>query len=459
MQWPCRTPRHPSAKPYQYPGDLPTLVDVTSGNLSRKTFLPDEAAVRHARPSDRPTSPCLSMIESSGSIVDGVVDRVTSECLYGWAFVRGSETPLVMELLVNREIVATATSEKLRPAVKAAGRYPTGRCGFELRIPPSANLRPRDHLHVRARDASGELRRSQYTVVAAGDGSLGFEPVPDRLKAAGQEEPDDVEIPVFPKAPPRRPWAIVKTTLFALFLREVGLRYGASRFGYLWAIAQPLLMLLILTQARALLAGGDTDLYGVSGAYFFLIGVVPYFMFQHAYHQAMGAIASGRGVLNYREVRPLDLVLVRCGIEFIIMFLVMILTVLGFWWFDVLAEFDDPLSMFACAVLLFFLALGLGLIAEVAIMRNDDSRKIFGLIERPLFFISGVFFAVEAVPEPMRGWLMWNPLLHAIDLGRGAMLSGYESPCSWVYLCLWSFGLLFVGLAMYQRHLHRLVTA
>lgn len=377
----------------------------------------------------------------------------------GWALVRGHLEPLKVELLVNGRVAAQDTADKLRRGLLHGAQHPTGLCGFDLDIPSGLVLTAGDLLHVRVLGIDDRLKRDHISVVASPDGILMLEPVPDRLKAAGEEEPDDVEIPVFPRAPPRRPWAIVKTTLFALFLREVGLRYGASRFGYLWAIAQPLLMLLILTQARALLAGGDTGLYGVSGAYFFLIGVVPYFMFQHAYHQAMGAIASGRGVLNYREVRPLDLVLVRCGIEFIIMCLVMILTVLGFWWFDVLAEFDDPLSMFACVVLLFFLALGLGLIAEVAIMRNDDSRKIFGLIERPLFFISGVFFAVEAVPEPMRGWLMWNPLLHAIDLGRGAMLSGYESPCSWVYLCLWSFGLLFVGLAMYQRHLHRLVTA
>lgn len=268
-----------------------------------------------------------------------------------------------------------------------------------------------------------------------------------------------VEIPAFPRAPRRTRWAIFRNTLLALFLREVGQRYGASRFGYPWAIAQPILMVLILSLAHSLFASGKHGLYGVSGAYFFALGVVPFFVFQNAYQRAMGAIRSARGVFSYREVRPFDVVLVRCGIEYVILVVVMLMLMFGFWWFDIAADFENPLALLGAATLLFLMALGLGLIADVAITRSEDTRRFFGLLERPLFFTSGIFFVVEILPEPLRGWLLWNPLLHAIDLGRGAMLSQYESPCSWLYASLWAFGLMFVGLAQYQRYLYRLLAA
>lgn len=389
--------------------------------------------------------------------IDGVVDRLTPSGVVGWAFARDDSAPLRVELRVNGDPVAQALCDAPRPVLLEAGRHPTGRCGFELRFPSTLALRPGDRIHVRVLDRVGELRKSQHTVVLASDGSLVFEVLPDRLKDA-EGEWDEVEIPRFPRLLPRRSWVIFRNTLRALFLREVGQRFGASRFGYPWAVAQPLLILLILVQVRTLLVPGDSELYGVSGAFFFLIGVVPYFLFQNAYNQAMGAIRSGRGVYNYRAVRPFDLVLVRCGIEGALMLLVMLVLMLGFWWFGIESDAQDPLGMLGACLLLFGMALGFGLIADISITRAEDSSRIFSLIERPLFFVSGVFFVVEDVPQPLRDWLLWNPILHAIDLARGAMLSQYDSPCSWTYAALWTLGLLLVALGQYRRYLYRLLT-
>lgn len=255
----------------------------------------------------------------------------------------------------------------------------------------------------------------------------------------------------------RSKWTIFTGALRALFLREVRNRYGAFRFGYVWAVLQPLLFVFLINEVRSLF-GGRQDVYGVSGLYFFLIGILPFFMYQGGFHQAMGAMSSFRGIFNYRQVRPIDIIFVRCSIEFVLLSIVMLIFMTGLHWLHSPVDIENPLAFMAALGLLFVFTQGAGLIADVYVTKSPDTRRIFTLLDRPLFFISGVFFTAEVLPESMRAYLMWNPLLHAIDLGRGALLSEYESPCSWTYLSVWAFGLLMLGMGSYRRNLHLLTS-
>lgn len=251
-------------------------------------------------------------------------------------------------------------------------------------------------------------------------------------------------------------WRIFIDALVALFIREVRSRYGTFRGGYVWAVVQPLAFVVIINESRALLGASRDAIYGVSGQYFFLIGVLPFFMYQQSFNQALGAMTSFRGVFNYREVRPIDIILVRGAIEFVLLGFVLMLTILGLHFFHQPVDFQDPLRFLAAIGLLFVLTQGLGLIGDVYATRSDNVRRIIMLMDRPLFFISGVFFTAEVVPEGLREYLMWNPLLHAIDLGRDSMLTEYDSPCSWLYLTLFAFSALMFGLGAYRSNLHRL---
>ncbi len=259
-----------------------------------------------------------------------------------------------------------------------------------------------------------------------------------------------------PPGPPRGHLQVFADALVALVIREVRNRYGTFRGGYVWAVVQPLALVMIMNESRALLGSGGKEIYGVSGQYFFLIGILPYFMYQQSFHQAMGAMRSFRGVFNYREVRPIDIILVRSAIEFVLLVFVLMLTTLGLHLFDLKIDFEDPLAFIGVIGLLFVFTQGMGLIADVYSTRSDNLRRVFTLLDRPLFFLSGVFYTVDVVPDRLRPYILWNPLAHALDLGRDAMLSEYTSPCSWLYLSMWSFGLLLFGLGAYRSNLHRL---
>jgi len=119
-------------------------------------------------------------------------------------------------------------------------------------------------------------------------------------------------------------YSLIKNTtlvpaLKAFWLREFRVRFGSFRLGYAWAIIEPLYQVMIFTVLHAVIRGPGHDLYGASPAVFMLYGVITWLAFQHAVGQARGSIKGNRGLFGYRQIKPIDITIVRVGIEFLIM--------------------------------------------------------------------------------------------------------------------------------------------
>jgi capsular polysaccharide transport system permease protein len=76
------------------------------------------------------------------------------------------------------------------------------------------------------------------------------------------------------------------------------------------------------------------------------------------------------------------------------------------------------------------------------------SSQVLG---RPLYFSSGLFFSADSIPAPVLHYLLYNPILHMIELVRGEFFYGFETNHgSWMYASAWSFGALALGLVAHQ---------
>ncbi len=92
---------------------------------------------------------------------------------------------------------------------------------------------------------------------------------------------------------------------------------------------------------------------------------------------------------------------------------------------------------------------------------TPTAARLVPILTRPLYFVSGVFFSIEVVPEPYRSWLLLNPLLHANELMRAGFFATCEARYADPgYLIARIGGCLCLGLLM-QRALRRwlMVTA
>lgn len=247
----------------------------------------------------------------------------------------------------------------------------------------------------------------------------------------------------------RSAWKIQQSVIYAFFARELKTRFGQYRLGYAWALLEPIAHLLILLAIFG--AAGRKILPNVDFTLFVLTGLQIFFYFNSICDRAADSINANRALLAYRHVQPIDDIWARVLLETVI-FIAVFLTLLGI--FALLGKDVLPARPLEVCLAYFFLmifAIGIGICFGVAYALFPDSKKILSMVHRPLYFISGIFFPVAAIPYPHREWLLWNPILHAIELGREGYFPAYpHGGASWTFLIGSSTVSLLFALALYR---------
>lgn len=379
----------------------------------------------------------------------GAITDASARVVRGWAMRDDSVLPVDLVLRMDGKDIAKARADKATPAGLPPGSGARVDCGFEFRLPQAAALKGGEQLEIVAVPATlGSLPGTPLT----------YQPPPD----PSQPSADEIEemrsvLGRFPKVSRRSSGGIVRDSLYAFALREIRDRFGRSRWGYLWAIAQPIIFMLGFYAIRMALGRGRDTIYDVNGMYFFWLGLVPFFMFMNGLHRGMGSTRAYRALFQFRQVQPIDVIFVRVLFEFVTMIVVFTILISGFAWFGAKISVDDVLGFVAVLALLFAFTFGITLCAEICVILMPDSRQIINIIERPLLFLSGTFYTIDHVPPNARQYLLWNPLLHGVDLARGTMLAKYDPIGSWVYLLGCTLAVLALGLLLYRQYKMRMI--
>ena len=257
----------------------------------------------------------------------------------------------------------------------------------------------------------------------------------------------------------RSPWQIQKAVWFSLFIRELSARFGRYHLGYFWAVAEPLALLAVLSAIK--LAFGKNDIAGLPYPVFFASGILTYHIFQKSCASSLGAIESNFGLFNYQPVKPVDAIATRVFIELLINPTAALILFAVLWEFGFDFTWNSTLDTLVIVFLLAIMTLGFSLILGILSPFFHEVKKIVPIVFfRPLFFVSGIFFTADSIPEPYRSYLLLNPLLNAIELIRRSMFVGYQSHSGDVtYLGIWAFSSLFVGLCAYRLNRFALVTS
>ncbi len=232
----------------------------------------------------------------------------------------------------------------------------------------------------------------------------------------------------------------------ALILREARTRYGRAQLGYAWALAEP--VVLVLTFVAVFKALGRPALYGNSLYLFFATGVLPYLAFRRVSSFVTHALEANRALLSFPVVRPLDTMIARALLEAATVVLVALL-ILGL----PVAMFEAepparPVHMAGAFAVLMLLGFGSGVLNAAVIARFESWKAVEPMLSRPLFFISGIFFLPDNLPERVRAALGWNPVLHGVEWMRYGYYFNYRAAgLDAGYLIAWAVVLTLIGLA------------
>ena len=244
----------------------------------------------------------------------------------------------------------------------------------------------------------------------------------------------------------------------ALVLREVRTRFGSTKLGYVWAIAEPMVHVAVLSWLYVTLM--RQPLAGLSIALFFLSGIVPYFLYDRTALRLSGSITANRALLHLALVKHVDVIIGRAILELATLIVVFLLLMAGMSVFDQLQNTQiQPLILAKAIVLVWMIGIGVGATNAVLNSIFKSWSLVFRMATRPLYLLSGMFFMAERVASPLREIVWFNPLIHGVELFRSGIFPGYGSTfIDMNYLIGWAVFSVLFGLA-FERVMRRRVSA
>ena len=244
----------------------------------------------------------------------------------------------------------------------------------------------------------------------------------------------------------------------ALFLREVLSRLFGGRASWFWLLAEPVFHVSYVTVLFSVVRVRHVG--GIHTALWVACGMLTFFMFNRVATQASNALSANQALFTYRQVKPVDTVLVRAFVEAFLMVFVIAIMLLLLYLFGVQPLPQDPLAVMQALFGMWMLGLGYGLFASTVTKLLPEAGRVLGFVMMPMYLVSGVIFPLAMVPPPYRGWLMYNPVAHGLEAVRLGFAPYYHAvpELSLPYLYFWALGLLFFGLVLHRRYAQRLVT-
>jgi capsular polysaccharide transport system permease protein len=211
----------------------------------------------------------------------------------------------------------------------------------------------------------------------------------------------------------------------ALVWRETQEQFGESRLGYLWALIEPILMLLVYIVIFGYVLVRHVPI-GRSLPLFILTGMIPYFLFSKLAAYLMTSIVGNRNLLNLPPVKIFDVMIARTILETNIYLFVGFLMFAAVWIGGVREALPQaPLQLVEVIATILFFSFGVGTINAALAAYFPQWPMFYARLSTPLWLLSGLWFIPGEVPPPFRDYLLYNPLMHFIGWFRSAFYPPY----------------------------------
>jgi len=265
------------------------------------------------------------------------------------------------------------------------------------------------------------------------------------MEQAAQRE-NIVPVPVKPLSG----WEVQKNVVWALLVRETKTMFGRYKLGLVWALVEALLMVVMLSLIFGFIM--QRTVPDIPYPMFLLSGFLPYMFLRKMIARNSSALAANEGLLVYRQVYPLDLVVARSLLEVLVFFLALIVALAAFGWFGMTPEFHQPLEIVFYLVSLIMLSVGLSVFAALVSRAFPSMEKVLPLLMRPMLFLSCVLYPLQIVPYAYQKYFLWNPLVVINEGIRSGLFPNYRTPeLPLFYPFILGIVFLWLGLAYYYR--------
>lgn len=234
-------------------------------------------------------------------------------------------------------------------------------------------------------------------------------------------------------------------------------RYGRTPGGFVWAVIEPLAVILLLSVGFSLLL--RTPPIGISFILFYATGFLPFFLYNSIAEPVAWALRFSQAFLAYPVVVWVDAIFARFILNLLTTLAVAIILLSAIILTADAHAAIDPVAAMVAMMLAALMGLSVGCLNCALTGLFPVWERIWRIVTRPLFLASGVIFMYEDMPPEVQQILWFNPLLHIAGFMREGFYAFYQARyASVLYVLLVALPMLALGLMLLRRH-HRQIVA
>jgi homopolymeric O-antigen transport system permease protein len=236
--------------------------------------------------------------------------------------------------------------------------------------------------------------------------------------------------------------------IWALAIKELRVRYKRSALGFLWALLNPLLMMLVLTTVFSTIMRFQVKHYAI----FLLSMLLPWTFFTQTLSYSVASIVGHAELL--RKVRIAKLVfpvaavlsnIINFLLSLIPLVLLIIVTHFPLHWTWVYL----PVPLLG----LFLFSLGMSFFIATLNVFFRDVSHIIQIVLSAWFYFSPILYSLDFIPASHRWLFKLNPMLYVLNGFRLSIYYGLlPSPQSAAVSLLCGVAAVMIGFAVFRRY-------
>lgn len=238
-----------------------------------------------------------------------------------------------------------------------------------------------------------------------------------------------------------------------LVMQQLILRYRRTILGYLWTLINPLLMMSVMALVFSTLFKADLKTFTV----FLFAGMIPWNFFSSVVTQSGAAFINNEGLIKKiylpKAIFPLSIafaLLIDSALSFFALFVIIIMIGGSLSW----ATLFIPVAY----VMLFFFALGIGLVTSVATVFFRDLQHVILIALQGLFYLTPIVYKHDALDGKIALFVSLNPVVPFIELFRAPLyLARLPSSSVILQAVLLTLSAMAIGLFVFLRQEKKIV--
>jgi lipopolysaccharide transport system permease protein len=272
------------------------------------------------------------------------------------------------------------------------------------------------------------------------------------LETTGEPEPT-VKI-----RPPRK-WVPVdfhelweyRELLYSFVGRDLKVRYKQTALGFLWAIIQPLFLMVVFSLFFGRLAKIPSE--GIPYPLFSFAALIPWTLFAEGLTRSTTSVLHNAGIMTKvyfpRLIMPISGILSPL-VDFAIAFVILLLMMVYYGYVPTIAIVLLPLFI----LLAIMTSLAVGLWFSALNVKYRDFQYTIPFIIQIWLFVSPVVYPASMVPQQLQFLYALNPMVGVIEGFRWALL-GTNPPTAMILISVGVVVLLLIGGLFYFKRMEQ----